>query len=878
MPGQIKGITIEFDGNTTKLTAALNKVKAEARGIDSDLKQVNRALKFDPRNTELLGQKQTLLKQKIEQTKASLQKFKDIQKQLDAQKVDKTSAAYMKVRREIIQAEGRLKAFNAQLAASKWAGVKAVGQGISSVGQKLTRATRYARLFAGALAGIALYKGFERLKSLDEVSKQMEVLGYRGQKLEGIMDDVSGSVNGTRFMLQDMAKVATGALGSGVTDSYKLNEYLGRTADLAQLAGIDVQSMGSMLNKAYSKGKVDAKIMNQLNAHGIPIYKLMQKELGVTAEELQEMSRKGKLSFDDLYKATDRYEGLAQKMGTETLPGALTVLTQQFGLIGADFLSGVYEPLKTGVQGIVAAIKTMRQDGTFKAWGEDIGNTVKYFVTYFKEGEASMDGLSQRSQNLVTVLSPLVKSIGSLVQVIAQLPPGLQSVLLLMTLFGGPALQALGSGVQLFSTLGTHISTMTLNAQAGVGAMGGLTNAVGLIANPFTLAAAAIAAWALGMQKAWTETHSATIEFNKWKTAADKQIQSTKTSNATIDLYKRKLDELVGKEKKSAGDKALIKQYVDKLNGAVSGLNLKYDAEKDKLNQTSKAIQKKIEKYKQAALVAAYEDQITEAAKKEADAQIELEKLYEDRAKIQEKWNKATDHGWAAQQGYNATMGEVNAKIKNAKKAISQYDAEMDRSARKVKELSSTTKTSLDSAANAAGHAGQNTGNKYAKGVSSKKGETKTAAKGLADAGKNALDVDTSGMGSNFGGGFIKGIMSRVKEVASAAAKFVRSAINAAKAEEQEGSPSKVMRKVGQNFGAGFRLGIADETQAAARASSHMVGSAINAATAPAGGLGLQSAGGGNVFNISMNVDGAQDPESWADRFARRLELEVRGE
>lgn len=878
MAGQIKGITIEFDGETTKLENALRKVKTQAGQLDSALRDVKYGLRFDPKNTELLSQKQTLLKQKIEATKTALTKLKDIQKQLDDKKIDKTSAAYMRVSREIEAAKGKLRTFNAQLAATKWSGVKSVGQGIQTVGQKLTRATRYARLFAGALAGIALYKGFERLKSLDEVSKQMEVLGYRGKKLDGIMEDVSGSVNGTRFMLQDMAKVATGALGSGVTDSYKLNDYLTRTADLAQLAGIDVQSMGSMMNKAYSKGKVDAKIMNQLNAHGIPIYKLMQKELGVTAEELQEMSRKGKLSFDDLYKATDRYEGLAQKMGTETLPGALTVLTQQFGLIGADFLSGVYEPLKTGVQGIVAAIKEMRQNGTFKQWGQDLGDAVKYFVTYFKEGEASMDGLSQRSQNLVTVLGPLIKTIGGLVQIIAQLPPGLQSVLVLMTLFGGPALQALGSAVQLFASIGTNISTMTLNAQAGVGALGGLGNAASLLANPFTLAAAAIAAWALGMQKAWTETHQATIEFNKWKESSDRQIEATKASNGQIDLYKKKLDELVGKEHKSAGDKALIKTYVDKLNGAIDGLNLKYDAEKDKLNQTSKAIEKKIEKYKQAALVAAFEDQITEAAKKEADAQIELEKLYEDRAAIQKKWNEATDHGWAAQQGYNATMGEVNAKIKDAKKAIGKYDEEMDRSARKVKELSSTTKHSLDSTASEASKAGKKTGGNYAGGIKSEKGNAKTAAKTLADSGKNALDVDTSGMGSNFGGGFIKGIMSRVREVAKAAANFVRSAINAAKAEEQEGSPSKVMRKVGQNFGAGYALGIQDETQAAVRASTHMVGSAINAATSPAGGLGLQSAGGGNVFNINMNVDGAEDPESWADRFARRLELEVRGE
>ena len=313
MAGQIKGITIEFDGETTKLTAALNKVKAEAKGLDSSLKEVNRQLRFDPHNTEMLQQKQTILKQKIEATKNELKQFEELQKQMDSEKVEKNSAEYMKLRREITAAQGRLKAFNAQLAKTQWSGMKNLGTQIESTGQKLSRATRYARLFTVALAGMALYKGFERLKSLDEVSKQMEVLGYRGEKLEGIMNDVSASVNGTRFMLQDMGKVATGALGAGVTEKYKLSDYLTRTADLAQLAGVSVEEMGGMMNKAYSKGKVQAQLMNQFNQRGIPIYKLLQKELGVSADKLQEMSKKGLITFDDLYRATSNMKDLPRR-------------------------------------------------------------------------------------------------------------------------------------------------------------------------------------------------------------------------------------------------------------------------------------------------------------------------------------------------------------------------------------------------------------------------------------------------------------------------------------------------------------------------------------------------------------------------------------
>lgn len=849
MPGQIKGITIEFDGATTQLSAALQKIKAEAKGVDSQLAEVNRQLRFDPRNSELLGQKQTLLKQKIEDSKNALAQFRDVEKQLTEQKVDRQSEAFMKVRREIIAAQGKLRAYNAQLAKADWSKVKNFGNDLTKAGQKMTRLTRYARLAAAAVAGITLYKGLERLKSLDEVSKQLEVLGYRGKKLDGIMEDVSGSVEGTRFMLQDMAKVASGALGSGVTDKYQLNEYLGRTADLAQLAGIDVQSMGAMLNKAYSKGKVDAKIMNQLNSHGIPIYKLMQKELGVTADELQEMSKKGKLSFDDLYRATNKYQGLAQKMGTETLPGALTVLQQQFGLIGADFLSGVYEPLKEGTKGIVAAIKQMRKEGTFKEWGKDLGDTVKYFVTLFKDGEASMSGMSDRAQNLVSVLTPLLTTIKTLIDLLAKLPPEMQGLLVLMTLFGGPMLTAAGTGVKLFADMGMTLEKVALNAQAGVGPItsltGGtnlMTGAVSALLSPLGLATLGIGAWALGVKKAYDEEHRFTQGYEEWKTASDGKLESVEAEGAMIDLYKTKLDELIGKEKKSASDKALIKQYVEKLNGAVAGLNLKYDEEEDKLNKTSRAIEKKIQKYKEAALVKAYEDLITEAAKKEAEAQLELEKLYEKREKIQKKWNETADKSAVAEQGYKMALGDVNREIEDAKEAVAKYDEEMNRSAKAVEKLSDTTDKEMKKGTKSAKKEGSETPKQYASGI--KKGEerVRNASKKLADAAEGPLDIDTKKLGQDFGEGYKSGIMSKVRDIATAAGDMVKSAIKAARKAQDSGSPSKIMRKVGRDYGTGYMLGINDEAQPVFRAAHNMVAGAIGAATVPTHGMSLNQA------------------------------------
>ena len=70
MAGNIKGITIEIGGDTTKLESALSGVNKSTKNIQTELKAVERLLKFDPGNTEALAQKQKLLAEQIENTKS----------------------------------------------------------------------------------------------------------------------------------------------------------------------------------------------------------------------------------------------------------------------------------------------------------------------------------------------------------------------------------------------------------------------------------------------------------------------------------------------------------------------------------------------------------------------------------------------------------------------------------------------------------------------------------------------------------------------------------------------------------------------------------------------------------------------------------------
>ena len=109
MADRIKGLTIEIDGNTTKLSKALEGVNKDIKQTQTQLKDVEKLLKVDPGNIELLRQKQQLLAKAVDETKEKLQKLKYAQAQMDASGVDKTSADYQALQREIIATEKSLK-------------------------------------------------------------------------------------------------------------------------------------------------------------------------------------------------------------------------------------------------------------------------------------------------------------------------------------------------------------------------------------------------------------------------------------------------------------------------------------------------------------------------------------------------------------------------------------------------------------------------------------------------------------------------------------------------------------------------------------------------------------------------------------------------
>lgn len=197
---RIKGITIEIGGDVTGLDKALKDVNSRLNDTQSQLREVEKGLKFNPGNTELLAQKQRLLADAVKETGAKLQTLKEAEKQAQEQfaKGEISQEQYEALQREIIKTEDQLKSLEKQAAQSNatLAKIGAVASSVSAGANKVASATRgISTVAAGAIVGIGglAYSAAQSADELNTLSKQTGISTDMLQKAKYAADliDVS---------------------------------------------------------------------------------------------------------------------------------------------------------------------------------------------------------------------------------------------------------------------------------------------------------------------------------------------------------------------------------------------------------------------------------------------------------------------------------------------------------------------------------------------------------------------------------------------------------------------------------------------------------------------------------------------------------------
>lgn len=278
----VKGITVEFAGDTTKLDKALRKVREEAKGLDKELSDINRALKFNPKNVELLKQKQEVLKQKVEQTTKSLQDLRDMQKQLADQGVDKNSEEYRRLQREIITTESKLKHFKGELSkvtaqASKvhqlGVAFDDAGKKIEGAGRSLQGVSRAAAAVTLALGGVT-FKAADMADDLNTLSKQTGISTQELQLYAAAADLTDVSVEAMAKSHTKLKKSMLDASEGGQTLKYfkdlgvAVTDADGNLRDSNDVFNDTIKALGAMENETERDAiamAIFGKSANELN-------------------------------------------------------------------------------------------------------------------------------------------------------------------------------------------------------------------------------------------------------------------------------------------------------------------------------------------------------------------------------------------------------------------------------------------------------------------------------------------------------------------------------------------------------------------------------------------------------------------------------------
>ncbi len=224
---RIKGITVEIGGDTTKLQTALKGVNSEIKNTQSQLKDVEKLLKLDPGNTELLSQKHKLLGEVVSETKQKLETLKTAAEQANAALAngDISQEQYDAFQREIIETENDLKKLEAQAnqssttlqkIASAGETLTSAGDKVASVGEKFlpvtgavtalgTVAVKTAADFDSSMSQVAAVSGatgedFDKLRekaremgaktkfSASEAADAMNYMAMAGWKTEDMLN------------------------------------------------------------------------------------------------------------------------------------------------------------------------------------------------------------------------------------------------------------------------------------------------------------------------------------------------------------------------------------------------------------------------------------------------------------------------------------------------------------------------------------------------------------------------------------------------------------------------------------------------------------------------------------------------------------------
>lgn len=894
MANRIKGITIELDGNTTKLDKALEGVNKTVRKTQSELRDVNRLLKMDPKNTELLQQKQRLLSEAIEGTKEKLEQEKKALEQLkESGKTKDNQRQQDALQREIVETTGKLQKLEEEQ--RKLGNMKLdqlakqfekVGEKMTSVGDTLTKSVTVPLL---AIGGASLMAFNEVDAGLDIVVKKTGATGEALEEMQDIVLDLAaeipvtfeeagsavGEVN-TRFgvtgqKLDDLsakylkfAQLNDTDVSNAIDHTQKLMEAWGLSTEdaaaildtlnaVSQQTGIDVDTLTTLLQANSAQFKAmgldvyqGAQLLGRFEKSGVNTTKAMagmQKAMKVASSE-------GK----DLTEVLGEFDELMTSNASDS-----EKLQRAYELFGTKAGAALYDAYKTG---------TFSLDGLSMSMEDNLGNietTYSNMLDPIDQAKMAMNAMKEAGYELggalAEVILPVLKKVTQKVKDFSRWFKRLSPQTKEMIVKVGGLVAALGPLLSITGRITTKIGGLVSALPNLIGKLKGVGGEAGgastsmlsllgkLVTNPWTAVAGAAAIFAGSLIAVVRATTQYTREADKLQAAHEQEIQNLTAQYTSAEIYVQKLDELSSKENKSATDKKLMQTYVDQLNTSVEGLNLSYDQEADKLSMSTTAIYSKIDALKEMAIAQAYQNQMNELATQIVQNEMEMEQLKTaERQKLAEIEAETDSERIAA---LNNELDQIRRQEDNLTAAQSQMYASMDVYAQRASGNLGTMSGDFKKLETAAQEAGVEIPEWLRQGIDTGKYEIPKSLNEL----KTITRTHAEEVGAQVASGTASGIQAQMWQVAENARQMVLNAMTAAKNQAEIKSPSRLFkREIGKNIGLGVAEGIEDSESAVDRSAIGLMNSTQRAMlqTSPTATVNVAGA-----YDIASDMAGA---------------------
>lgn len=483
MANKIKGITIEIGGDATGLNKALSDVNKSIRDTQSELKDVDRLLKIDPKNTELLTQKQKLLTKEIADTRDKLTTLREAEKQAQQQfKEGKISEQqYNALKREVISTENAEKNLTAQL--------KETNKSLEGQGDSMKKSIISADLMAEAIKKIGA-QVVELAKSAVAYNAQMETFtasfsNFLGGTAEAekaiaaIKEDAASMPFGSSDLIEANRALITA--GESADSSRKAINNLAQAVAATGGGNAELTRMATNLAQIKNVGKATSMDIRQFANAGINIYGLLAEATGKNIDEVKNME----VSYDLLCEAFDRatQEGGmfygAMEAQSNTYNGQLNALKAKI----QDSLGKTFESIMTTLRDkVFPAINKALDSIDFEGLGAAIGSIVSAVGTILPA--------------VIPIVSKVINLIGSIIKAISPVVQGISTALaeiidLVSNIFAGKWSAAWRNIVNAASGLFSGLTNTLINIiNSVIGALNkviswfnGNANTIGKIAN-----------------------------------------------------------------------------------------------------------------------------------------------------------------------------------------------------------------------------------------------------------------------------------------------------------------------------------------------------------------------------------------------------------